>query len=113
MKTIRRDRLRRLVEADRVEVVGSYHFDDMTGTERHRAAGMRAAIMPAADRREMQPGVCYLLPGDFTSQVGRAWVNDNGTVTLYVHSNSNPRVRRPGTPSTLPADTADGEAVPA
>ena len=34
MKTYRRDKLRRLVEAGKVETVSTYHFDDMTGGDR-------------------------------------------------------------------------------
>jgi hypothetical protein len=36
MKTFRRDKLRRLVEAGRVETVYTYHYDDMMGEQRTR-----------------------------------------------------------------------------
>jgi hypothetical protein len=87
MKTFRRDKLRRLIEERRVEVVGSYHFDDMTGSSRDGAQGMLAAMMPA-DRTEVRDGICYLHPFYFTGS-GRAWENPNGTVTMIVHSNLN------------------------
>ena len=80
--------MRRLVEAGRIEVVGSYHFDDMDGASRDTAKGMRAAIMPA-DWRDCKQGVCYLYPSDFTSGSGRAWLGENGIISLHVHSNSN------------------------
>jgi hypothetical protein len=88
MKTFRRDKLKRLVEAGRVEVVGSYHFDDMMGESRNTAKGMPAAIKPA-DWHDRKEGICYLFESDFTASCGRAWLNDSGIVTLYVHSNSN------------------------
>ena len=88
MKTFRRDKLRRLVEAGRVTAVGTYHFDDMLGESRDTAKGMPCAIKPA-DWHDRKEGVCYLTESDFTSGSGRAWLNENGTVTLYVHSNSN------------------------
>ena len=87
MKTIPRDIVRRLVEAGRVEIAGSYSFDDMYGASRDGAKGMPAAISPA-DWHDRKPGVCYLFSSDFTSASGRAWKNENGTITLYVHSNS-------------------------
>jgi hypothetical protein len=33
--------------------------------------------------------VAYLHLFNFQSGSGRAWLNENGTVTLYVHSNCN------------------------
>jgi len=92
MKTIRRDRLRRLCAQGRLEVVGSYHFDDMAGESRDSAKGMPAAIRPA-DWHDRKDGVCYLFEHDFTSSAGRAWENPDGTITLYVHSNSNYTLR--------------------
>ena len=92
MKTVRRDWLKRQVEAGHVSVVASYHFDDMMGASRDTAKGMPAAIRPA-DWRERKEGVCYLMESDFTSSCGRAWLNENGTVTLYVHGNSNSDLR--------------------
>lgn len=87
VKTFRRDKLKRLVEAGRVQLAKAYHFDDMYGTSRTNEP-MPVAMMPA-DWHDRKEGVCYLRDGDFNSQVGRAWLNDNGTVTLIVHSNSN------------------------
>jgi len=87
--TLRRDWLRRQVQAGRVIVVGSYHFDDMQGTSRDTAKGMPAAIAPP-DWRERKSGVCYIHPHEFTGNAGRAWKDDaTGVITLYVHSNSN------------------------
>lgn len=86
MKTFRRDKLRRLVEAGRVVTVSTYHFDDMTGATQS-AASMPVAIMPA-DWRDRKEGVCYLYPSCFTSKSGTCY-ESNGVITLIVHSNSN------------------------
>jgi hypothetical protein len=90
-KTFRRDRLRKLVEQDRIELIDSYSFDDMTG------AFYAKRVMPVAigdpDWRTRKSGVCYLYPHDFTAKSGACWQNDNGTVTLVVHSNSNYTLR--------------------
>ena len=87
-KTFNRGQLRRLVEAGQIEAVGSYHFDDMYGESRNTAKDMPAAIAPK-DWKERKEGTCYLYESDFTSGCGRAWISDNGIITLYVHSNSN------------------------
>jgi hypothetical protein len=91
MKTFRRDKLRRLVEAGKIETVSTYHFDDMYGESRTRKP-MPVAMKPA-DWHDRKEGVCYLTEHDFDSGSGRAWLNPNGTVTLYVHSNSNYELR--------------------
>jgi len=86
MKTFRRDRLLRLVEAGRVRLADAYHFDDMYGASR-TTEDMPVAINPA-DWHDRKEGVCYVHASDFNGY-GRAWLNENGTVTLIVHSNCN------------------------
>lgn len=92
MKTFRRDRLKRLVEQGKVVLVGSYNFDDMHGESRSQGIEMPCAMKPA-DWRDRQEGICYFSDHDFNSGSGRAWVNPNGTITLYVHSNHNVTLR--------------------
>ncbi len=87
IKTFRRDKLRRLIEAGKVTLAGAYHFDDMHGESRTHKA-MPVAMRPA-DYRERKQGICYIGDWELNSGSGRAWLNPNGTVTLYVHSNSN------------------------
>jgi len=89
MKTFRRDKLRRLIEAGKVETVSTYHYDDMTGAERSNKP-MPVAIMPS-DWHDRKEGVCYLFPSDFTTQSGCCYVQDerSGIITLIVHGNSN------------------------
>src|SRR4029077_11734469 len=87
MKTYRRDKLRRLAEAGKLIAIGTYSFDDMYGES--RTADAMPVKMIHADRSECRNGTCYVFPNDFESGSGRAWLNPNGTVTLYVHSNSN------------------------
>lgn len=87
MKTYRRDKLRRLVEAGKVVMAGSYHFDDMYGESRHKGDPIPCALMPQ-DRSTRKQGVCYMFDHDFNSGSGRAWINPDGSIHLYVHSNS-------------------------
>lgn len=86
MKTFNRGKLRKLVEAGKVEMVEGYSFDDMHGADRTRKI-MPVAMKPA-DYHDRKPGICYLSEHDLTSNSGRAWMSDNGVITLYVHSNS-------------------------
>ena len=88
MTTMRRDRLRRLCEQGKLQLVASYSYDEMMGPDRLRGDPIPVTLMPE-DRGTCREGVCYLHPGDFRSSVGRAWRDDSGLVTLYVHSNSN------------------------
>ena len=89
MKTYRRDKLRRLVEAGKVETVSTYHFDDMSGAERS-SKPMPVAMEPE-DWHDRKEGVCYLTPWDFTTKSGCAYVRDEtlNIITLIVHGNSN------------------------
>ena len=86
MKTYRRDKLRRQVEAGKVTTVSTYHFDDMFGESRTNKE--MPVMMRPADWKDMKEGTVYLFPSDFTSKSGSAW-EENGFVVLYVHSNSN------------------------
>jgi len=86
MKTFRRDKLRRLIEAGKVVLDSAYHFDDMMGESRTDKE-MPVAITPQ-DRLARKEGICYIFASDFEGY-GRAWLNPNGTVTLIVHSNCN------------------------
>jgi hypothetical protein len=88
-KTFRRDRLRRLVEAGKVTLVGSYHFDDMMGESRADKEMPVAMKWIGGDWRKRKQGVCYMTAWDFQTQSGACWQNDDGTVTLIVHGNSN------------------------
>ena len=56
MTTFRRDKLRRLIEAGKVEMIGAYSFDDLHGADRVRKT-MPVAIMPE-DRQNVKTGVC-------------------------------------------------------
>src|SRR3990167_6603960 len=87
MKTFRRDKLRRLVEQNRIETVSTYHFDDMYGETRGHKT-MPCAMNPS-DWHDRKEGICYMFAHDFTSKSGGCWLNENGTVSLIVHSNSN------------------------
>jgi hypothetical protein len=86
MKTFNRGKLRKLVEAGKVIMTDSYHFDDMYGESRTRKE-MPVAMKPD-DWKDRKEGICYLTDHDFTAKSGRAWVNPDGSICLYVHSNS-------------------------
>lgn len=110
MTTFRRDVLRRRIERGGVTLVGSYHFDDQTGSER-TSASMPVALVPDPQPKDWWkqrvPGTCYIYPSDFTGS-GSCWINPDGTVTLYVHSNSNYTFRLPA-PKASP--TRGGKAL--
>jgi hypothetical protein len=91
MKTFNRGRLRRLAQQGKLELVESYHFDDTLGESRTDRT-MPVALRPA-DSKDRKEGVCYLFESDFTAGCGRAWLNQDGTITLYVHSNCNYTLR--------------------
>lgn len=90
MKTFRRDKLRRLIEAGRVVTVSTYSFDDMHGESRGNKV-MPVAMKPD-DWKDRKEGVCYMGKWDFDSKSGCCYQSndkDPSRVTLIVHSNSN------------------------
>ena len=89
VKTYNRGKLWRLCQDGRLQLTGSYKFDDQYGAERTQGEdGMPVLPAPKSvhDRRQ---GICYLRADEFRSGSGTAWENPDGTVTLHVHSNSN------------------------
>lgn len=86
-KTFNRGKLFRLAQAGKLLMVGSYRFDDMMGESRQQGTDKPVAVDPGnwQDRKE---GIVYVRQDEFRSH-GSAWLNEDGTVTLYVHSNSN------------------------
>jgi hypothetical protein len=87
MKTFRRDKLLRLAKAGKLAVVDSYHFDDMFGASRNGSNSKPVKVI--TNGREADGSFYCVFESDFSSGVGRAWQNENGTVTLIVHSNLN------------------------
>ena len=87
MKTFRRDKLRRLVEQRKVVSINTYSFDDMHGQSGSNNE-MPVQMMPE-DRLNCRDGIIYLFSHDFTSKSGGCYQNENGTITLIVHSNKN------------------------
>ena len=83
-KTIRRDLLKKAVAAGKMVSTGSYHYDDMTSSER------RSTTIPArlsSGHGDFIEGECNLTDFDFRSSSGCAYENEDGTITLHVHSN--------------------------
>jgi len=97
MKTFRRDKLKRLIEANRVVLHDSYHFDDMTGESRTRGNPMPVGITESGPEmwKTRKEGTCYLFPSDFKTKSGCCYdagvhqATGHQLVTLIVHSNSN------------------------
>lgn len=88
MRTIRRDKLMRLAMAGKLVAVGSYHYEDSTGSERMKDGRFPVRIQTPEER--CREGWYNLMEHDFKSNSGCATVSDDGkTVSLYVHSNCN------------------------
>src|SRR4051812_2817373 len=91
--TFRRDKLKRLIAANRVVLASAYHYDDMHGETRTEKEMPVALTQSGPDMwKTRKEGTCYLFPSDFSSQSGccyRASSLRDDLVTLIVHSNSN------------------------
>lgn len=105
--TIRRDLVRRMIEAGELVMIDSYHFDDSTGSERGIDKPLPVAIAPA-DWHDRKEGVAYVHASDFDSGSGRASQGSNGDITLYVHSNCNYTFRRVAKPAVESQPNAGG-----
>jgi hypothetical protein len=96
MKTFRRDKLKRLIEAGRVVTVDTYHYDDMTGESRSHTERPVGLTKSGPDEwKNRKEGTCYLFPHDFISKSGTCYeagthqATGDPLVTLIVHGNSN------------------------
>lgn len=90
MKTIRRDLLLRLARAGKLVLVGSYSFDDQHGSDVIQPGAARPGDAEPAARGLVPTGGHVLGAGQRVRGQARPRVGEhNGTVTLYVHSNSN------------------------
>lgn len=87
-RTVRRDMLLRLARDGRLVCVKSYHFDDMTGTDR-TCKEMPVAIHEPGTPANYREGVCTLRPDHFEGKPGHATRREDGTIWLYIHSNLN------------------------
>jgi len=93
MKAFRRDKLKRLVEAGRVVMVGSYSFDDTLGADRTKGTEMPVEMDPG-DFRLHKEGIVYMKDYLFEGKPGMAYENRPSVdgalfVHLKVHSNLN------------------------
>jgi hypothetical protein len=90
IQTVRRDMVKRLAQAGRLVMVEGYSFDDQYGEDRSQGEAIPVEFFqrgaPPSSRRE---GTLYLSDWDLSSGSGRAWKNENGTITLKIHSNLN------------------------
>ena len=86
MKTIRRNELLKLAKAGKLVCVESYKFDDQLGEDR---GSKETPVRVKANHDDWKDGFCNLSDYHFSGKSGRAYTNNNGTITLYVHSNLN------------------------
>lgn len=87
METVNRGWLKRMAAQGRLEMVASYHYDEMSGTSRSQGVSI-PVVYPRPERWEdRQEGIIYLGDWDLKTKSGRAWRNQDGTITLVVHSN--------------------------
>ncbi len=86
---INRGTLRRMAAQGRLEMVESYHFDDMMGTSATKNATIPVIYPRPQDWHDRKEGILYLDNFDFTTKSGCCYESPNGTVTLIVHSNCN------------------------
>lgn len=85
MAAVRRDKLMRLAAAGRLLAVESYRFDDLYGESR---ANNERPVHLMAHGTDWKDNHYNVRADDFRGH-GRAYQNENGTITLYIHSNHN------------------------
>ena len=88
-KSFNRGKLKRLAGAGKLVCQGYYHFDDMYGESRGKAEEIPVVYPKPTDWHDRKEGTLYLGDWDFRSKSGCAWLNENGTVTMVIHSNLN------------------------
>ena len=106
MKTIKRNWLKKQIELGKVEAKCNYHMTDDYAFDNAYGFGktdwMKARISrptwkevelyngnkkTIVDNHDFIDGQMNFKDYDFEGKPGRAWGNENGTITLYVHSN--------------------------
>lgn len=89
-KTFRRDRLLKLARDGRLVCIEGYNFDDQFGTDRSEK---EIPVRVKERHDDFVHGWWNLTLQDFQSTSGSASQHEDGTVTLYVHSNRNMKFR--------------------
>ena len=90
MKTVNRGTLKKLALAGKLVAVDSYHFDDQLGESRSQ----KELPVRIGDYGDWKDGCYNMHLSDFEGKGGRAWENQDGTITLYIHSNSNVTLKK-------------------
>jgi len=112
MKTMRRDTLKKKVEAGKMEAKCNHHYTDDYAYDNAVNFGetdwMPAHIMhptykevtlqngnkmTVRDDEDRKAGFFNLMNCDFTGNGGHAWLAEDGTICLYVHSNLSYQLR--------------------
>lgn len=87
MSTFRRDKLLKMAKAGDLVCVGSYHYDEMTGTEQLKET---KPVRVKSGYGDFLEGFVNVWESDFSSRSGRAYLGDNRLqVCLHVHGNCN------------------------
>jgi hypothetical protein len=88
LKTIRRDKLKRDIAKGLYVCKCNYHFADDARYDYisdENTAYKQINLISEGNKRDYDK--INLRLSDFDSQVGRAWENADGSVTLVIHSN--------------------------
>ena len=91
MTKMRRDVLRRKVAKGLMKARCTHYLTDDYAYDNANGFGatewMPAVLMPEDSYKHSTEGTMSFIPFDFKSSTGAAWVEDNGTIVLSVHSN--------------------------
>jgi hypothetical protein len=98
-KTVRRDKLKRDIQKGlyvckcNYRYTDDYRYDNATD---FGASDYKEINIMDENNRKHDYDKMNLWKDDFSSQVGTAWENEDGTVTLIVHSNLSFNLKRKG-----------------
>lgn len=84
MTTIRRDTLLKLAKAGKLVAVGSYHYDDMYGSNSFKG---EKPVRVIDNINQFCDKYFNVREYDFKSRCGHARKGTNGNIHLHVHSN--------------------------
>lgn len=90
MTTIRRDKLKRDIEAGKMLCKSEFQLTDDYRFDLSNKFGETdwSECQVITDNKQFKTGIMNLWDSDFKSQVGSAYLKEDGTISLHVHSNS-------------------------
>ena len=88
-KTVNRGWLKKQVLAGKVEAICAYNMTDDYKFDAANNCGRTTTFVPCRIRNgsDFVEGVMNFYERDFSTKTGAAWRNENGTISLVVHSN--------------------------